>query len=60
MAYIKAKQPAFLFVHLDHVDGAGHAYGHGTPQYYQAVAKADTLIDNIGRPPRMPGSRTRR
>lgn len=47
VAYIKAKQPAFLFVHLDHVDGAGHAYGHGTPQYYQAVAKADTLIDNI-------------
>lgn len=47
VAYIKTKQPAFLFVHFDHVDGAGHAYGHGTPQYYVAVAKADSLIDRI-------------
>lgn len=46
-AYIKAKKPAFLFVHLDHVDHAGHADGHGTPHYYEAVAKADTLIGRI-------------
>lgn len=46
-AYIKAKRPTFLFVHLDHVDHAGHEYGHGTPQYYEAVAKADRLIGEI-------------
>lgn len=47
VAYIKAKQPALLFVHLDHVDDAGHAFGHGTARYYEAVAKADTLIGRI-------------
>lgn len=46
-AYIKAKRPAFLFVHLDNVDHAGHAYGHGTPKYYAAVTKADALVDKI-------------
>ncbi|WP_426000508.1 alkaline phosphatase family protein [Caulobacter sp. DWR1-3-2b1] len=45
--YIKTKRPDFLFVHLDLVDHAGHAHGHGTPHYYQAVAKADQLIDRI-------------
>lgn len=48
-AYIKAERPAFLFVHFDHVDHAGHEYGHGTPQYYEAVTKADTLIAGIRR-----------
>ncbi len=47
VAYIKAKRPAFLFVHLDNVDHAGHAYGHGTPKYYDAVAKADALIERV-------------
>jgi hypothetical protein len=46
-AYIKAKKPNFLFVHLDHVDHAGHEYGHGTPRYYESVAKADRLIGDI-------------
>lgn len=46
-AYIKAKRPTFLFVHFDNVDHAGHAYGHGTPKYYAAVAKADALIEKI-------------
>jgi hypothetical protein len=47
MAYIKSKKPAFLFVHLDHVDDAGHSFGHGTAAYYQAVAKADRLIGEM-------------
>jgi hypothetical protein len=47
VAYIKAKQPALLFVHLDHVDDAGHSFGHGTARYYEAVAKADGLIGRI-------------
>ncbi|WP_312160459.1 alkaline phosphatase family protein [Phenylobacterium sp.] len=46
-AYIGAKRPTFLFVHFDHVDHAGHAHGHGTPHYYEAVAKADRLIGAI-------------
>ena len=46
-AYIKARRPRFLFVHFDHVDHAGHEYGHGTPQYYEAVAKADRLIAEV-------------
>ncbi|MDX2003513.1 MAG: alkaline phosphatase [Chitinophagales bacterium] len=43
-AYIKQHQPLLTFLHLDHVDHAGHADGHGSPSYYQAVAKADSLI----------------
>lgn len=45
--YIKAEQPNFLFVHLDHVDHAGHSEGHGTSAYYEAVEKADLLIGQI-------------
>ena len=48
-AYIKAKRPNFLFVHLDLVDAAGHTYGHGSQRYYEAVAKADALIAKIRR-----------
>lgn len=33
IAYFKEKQPDFTFIHLDHIDHAGHAYGHGTPEY---------------------------
>jgi len=45
--YIKTKRPQFLFVHFDHVDHAGHEYGHGTARYYEAVSKADALINKI-------------
>lgn len=45
--YIRNQSPDFLFVHIDHVDGAGHSQGHGTEPYYQAVAKADSLIGEI-------------
>jgi len=47
VAYIKAKKPEFLFVHLDQVDHALHGHGHGTPEYYQAVTTADTQIAQI-------------
>jgi predicted AlkP superfamily pyrophosphatase or phosphodiesterase len=42
--FLKEQRPTLLFVHLDHVDGAGHEHGHGTPQYDAAVAEADRLI----------------
>ena len=45
--YIKEKKPTFCFVHLDHVDGAGHSKGHGSPTYYEAVSKADSLIGEL-------------
>jgi arylsulfatase A-like enzyme len=44
VAYLKKEQPQLTFIHLDHVDGAGHKHGHGTPEYYAAVAEADRLI----------------
>jgi predicted AlkP superfamily pyrophosphatase or phosphodiesterase len=45
--YIREKKPLFTFVQLDHVDGAGHHYGYGSPQYYAAVGRADELIGQI-------------
>lgn len=44
---LKEKKPSFTFIHLDHVDHAGHAKGHGTPAYYKSVEKADKLIGKI-------------
>jgi predicted AlkP superfamily pyrophosphatase or phosphodiesterase len=44
IAFIKEQKPEFTFIHLDHVDHAGHTSGHGTPEYNQAVEEADRLI----------------
>lgn len=43
-AFWKGSQATFTFIHLDHVDHAGHEFGHGTPQYYASVEVADRLI----------------
>jgi hypothetical protein len=45
--YIKNKKPVLGFVHFDHVDHAGHHGGHGSKEYYQSVAKADSLIGKV-------------
>ncbi|WP_051947222.1 alkaline phosphatase family protein [Muricauda sp. MAR_2010_75] len=45
--YIKEHTPKFTFIHLDHVDHAGHGMGHGSPEYYKSVEKADSLIAEI-------------
>ena len=45
--YIKSKKPTFTFIHLDNVDGAGHESGHGSPEYFKAVEKADSLLGVI-------------
>lgn len=45
--YIQNNQPALAFLHLDHVDHAGHHDGHGSEIYYQSVAKADSLIGQV-------------
>jgi len=45
--YIQDKKPTLGFIHFDHVDHAGHHEGHGSPAYYEAVAKTDSLIGTI-------------
>ncbi len=44
ISFLKEQRPAFLFIHLDHVDHAGHEHGHGTAQYDSAIEEADRLI----------------
>lgn len=45
--YLVQHRPLFTFVHLDHVDHAGHAHRWGSPEYVTAVEKADRLIARI-------------
>lgn len=45
--YIRAGKPNFLFVHLDLVDHAGHASGHGSAAYIEAVTSVDNLVGLI-------------
>lgn len=47
VAYINQKKPTLTFVHFDHVDHAGHEFGHGTPEYYTSVEKADLLLGQV-------------
>jgi arylsulfatase A-like enzyme len=47
VAYFQAHRPTFTFIHLDHVDHAGHEFGHGTPEYYASVEVADRLIGEV-------------
>ncbi len=43
VAFLKERRPALTFIHLDHVDHAGHEHAHGSPQYVAAVEEADRL-----------------
>lgn len=45
--YLFAYEPALMFVHLDHVDHAGHSYQWGSIEYLNAVEKADRLTNMI-------------
>jgi predicted AlkP superfamily pyrophosphatase or phosphodiesterase len=47
VALLTRVRPQFTFIHLDHVDHAGHKHGRGTPEYYRAVAEADRLIGQV-------------
>jgi predicted AlkP superfamily pyrophosphatase or phosphodiesterase len=45
VACFRDKRPTLTFIHLDHVDHAGHEFGYdGTPEYYASVEVADRLI----------------
>lgn len=46
-SYILEKQPNFTFIHFDHIDHAGHEFGHGTKEYYASVEKADALLGKL-------------
>jgi len=43
----KHNRPDLLFIHLDHVDGAGHGHGWHSPEYFQAVKSADDRVGEI-------------
>ena len=45
--FIINQKPTLTFIHLDHVDHAGHTHQHGSPAYYQSVEKADSLIGDL-------------
>ena len=47
VAYLKAQKPHLTFIHLDHVDHAGHFFGWDSPQYAKAVELADHLIGDV-------------
>jgi predicted AlkP superfamily pyrophosphatase or phosphodiesterase len=47
MEYFKSAKPEFLFIHLDHVDHAGHTRGWETPAYFEAVEKADVMVGKL-------------
>lgn len=44
VSYLNEMKPKFTFIHLDHVDHAGHAHGYTSPEYYKSVEEADRLI----------------
>lgn len=45
--YIRRQKPVFLFVQMDSVDGAGHAFGYGSPQHLKRISEVDSYIDLI-------------
>jgi predicted AlkP superfamily pyrophosphatase or phosphodiesterase len=45
--YIKKEKPGFIFSQLDHVDAAGHRFGHMSQEYLGSIARADTLAGII-------------
>ena len=47
ISWMKAELPELLFVHLDHVDHAGHFHGWGGDDYVQAVESADALVGEM-------------
>ena len=49
ITYIRIRKPDFVFLHLDKVDHVGHAKGHGTPAYFEAVSQVDKQIGRIVR-----------
>lgn len=45
--YLVENLPTLTFIHLDHVDHAGHGHGWGSPEYVKAVEEADGYIGQV-------------
>jgi predicted AlkP superfamily pyrophosphatase or phosphodiesterase len=45
--FILSEKPEFCFIHIDHVDGAGHKWGYDSEGYHGSIEKADKLINQI-------------
>jgi len=45
--FIANSKPEFCFIHIDHVDGAGHKWGYDSQKYYGGIERADELIKRI-------------
>lgn len=45
--YILANKPLFTFIHLDHVDHAGHDFAWESQEYIRAVEKTDKMIGEV-------------
>lgn len=45
--YLIANKPLFTFIHLDHVDHAGHDFAWESQEYIKAVEKADKMIGEV-------------
>jgi predicted AlkP superfamily pyrophosphatase or phosphodiesterase len=45
--FVRERNASLTFVHLDHVDHAGHEHGWTSPEYYRAVEHADRVIGTL-------------
>lgn len=45
--YLDEHDPRLLFMHFDDCDGAGHASGYGSPEYYEAMKRVDGYIGQV-------------
>jgi membrane-anchored protein YejM (alkaline phosphatase superfamily) len=48
--YIESLDPAcpsFTFVQFDEADGAGHQWGHNSPEYYKTLTRIDASVGQI-------------
>jgi hypothetical protein len=43
-SYIRTHDPKVLFMQLDHIDAAGHAYGYGSRRYIEQIARHDAYV----------------
>lgn len=45
--YIKEKQPALCFIHIDALDHMGHSFGQGSDEYYAELPLVDDRVRRI-------------